>query len=152
MAIESGTPELKRKHEVKEESLDTRGIFRRSRVTDQCVIDRFFLDKKISVEQYSAGEMYMGLLWKAGTFLRSPSLEREIETKGRDVEKSLSSRIMVISKARSVLRDRCSSDVMLAVDICIGGNRPVDLVLLRTGLNVLAKHFGLKGMQDPREI
>jgi hypothetical protein len=152
MAIESGTPELKKHHQVREEKLDSRGIFRRNRVVDQCEIDRLFLTGDIKLHQYCAGEMYMELLWRAGSFLRSPSMEKEIDVKGGDVEKSMSSRIMVVSRARSILRDRCTPDVIMAVDTCIASNKKVDLNLLREGLNVLSRHFGVDRVRDPRDI
>tara|TARA_R110000765_G_scaffold37215_5_gene82620 strand:- start:5828 stop:6286 length:459 start_codon:yes stop_codon:yes gene_type:complete len=152
MASESGTPELKNHHRVKEEKLDSRGIFRRHRVIDQCLIDKLFLGGDIEMHQYAAAEMYMELLWRSGSFLRSASMERGVEVTGGDVERSISSRIMIISRARSVLRDKCSTGVMLAVDTCVGGNGKVRLGLLREGLEALAKHFGVQQVRDPRDI
>jgi len=152
MPIESGTPELKRHHRVEEEKLDSRGIFRRSRVVDQHVMDALFLAGDIRLHQYSAAEMYMALLWKAGAFLRSPSAEKGIDVTGGDVEKSISSRIMVISKARSALRDNCTHDVSLAVDACVVANKRPDLALLKIGLNTLARHFGVDRVVDPRDL
>jgi len=153
MATESGTPELKQHHQVNEEKLDSRGIFRRSRVVDQYLIDKLFLTGDIKIHQFCAGEMYIELLWKAGSFLRSPSLDKEIESKGGggEVEKSMSSRIMVISKARSALRE-CRPEVVLAVDVCLAANRRVDLNLLREGLDALSRHFGVDRVRDPRDI
>jgi len=148
--IESGTDELKKKFKVEVEKLDSRGIFRRSRVVNQTRIDSLFLDRAIDIAQFSAAELYLELLWKAGIFLRSPSMERSFEVTGKEVEKSISSRILAISGARSKLR-KLDPKVALAVDLCIGSNAPVDIGLLREGLDVLVDHFGISRMADPRK-
>ena len=148
--MECGTEELRKKHRVEFERIDMRGRFRRAKVTDQTKIDCLFLDLKITAPQYSAAEEYMDLLLKSGVFLKSPGFDSGPELTGRDKSRSMASRIMAISGARSRLRKDAGTEATLAVDLAIGANANVDIHLLRTGLDVLVSYFGTTGMRDPR--
>ena len=150
--VERGTPEHQKKNQIEVESLDPRGFFRRGRVTDQAVIDVLLLEKRINPSQFSAGEMYLELMGRAGLFLRSPSLERGTGMTGKDVGGSIASRIMAISRARSRLRDNAEEGAAQAVEICLGSNLRVNLRLLRSGLDVLSEHFGIGDLPDPRSL
>ena len=152
--LENGTPELKRKHKLEWERLDFKGLFRRARVTDQLQIDRLFIDKKITGPQHEAGNQYLAALVKSGAFIRSPSFEKSIDASVKDVEKSISSRIMAVSGARGVLR-RCGEDSMLLVDLLIGTgriSRPSEIPVIRRGLDALVRFYGTEAFLDPRDI
>lgn len=148
--LECGTEELRKKHKVEFERIDVRGIFRRARVTDQNKIDCLFLDKKINAQQYGAAEEYQELLLRSGVFLKSPGFEQGPESTGRDKSRSMASRIMAVSGARSRLRRDAGSNATLAVDLTIGANANVDINLLRIGLDVLVSYFGTGNYKDPR--
>jgi hypothetical protein len=148
--LECGTEELRKKHKVEFERIDIRGVFRRARVTDQNKIDCLFLEKKINAQQYGAAEEYQELLLKSGVFLKSPGFEEGPESTGRDKSRSMASRIMAVSGARSRLRRDAGAEATLAVDLTIGANATVDLVLLKKGLDVLVSYFGTSNYEDPR--
>ena len=150
--IECGTEELRSKHVVEFEAIDLRGVFRRARVLDQTYLDTLFLKKKINAPQYSAGEEYMDLLLRAGAFLRSPSMEAGIEQTGRDKSRSMTSRIMAVSGARTRLRKEAGPEATLAVDLAVGGNTRVRVDILKLGLDVLVSYFGTSGVNDPRDV
>jgi len=150
--IECGTEELRSKHVVEFEAIDLRGVFRRARVLDQTYLDTLFLKKQINAPQYSAGEEYLDLLLRAGAFLRSPSLEAGIDQTGREKSRSMASRIMAVSGARTRLRRDAGPDATLAVDLAIGGNARVEVELLKVGLDVLVSYFGTSGVNDPRDV
>ena len=150
--IESGTPEHRKKKKIKVESLDPRGLFRRSRVTDQVWIDDLLISRRLTLPQFSAAEMYLELLCRSGVFIKSPSLERGAAMTGRDVAGSIASKIMAISQARTRLVRAAGRDAAQAVEICLGSNVPVSVPLLCRGLDVLADYFGISNQLDPRDI
>jgi hypothetical protein len=152
--LESGTDELKARHRVEWERLDLKGLFRRARVVDQCEIDRLFLSKEISASQYEAGQEYLASLFKAGSFIKSPSFEASIGGSVKDVEKRISLRIMAASAARSAL-SRSGIEATRLVDLTVGLNRKVrsrELRVLRRGLDCLARFYGTESVADPRRI
>ena len=150
--IESGTPEHRRKKKIKIEKLDPRGLFRRSRVTNQVWIDELLIARRLTLPQFSAAEMYLELLCRSGVFIKSPSLERGVTMTGRDVAGSIASKIMAISRARTRLIRDGGRDAAHAVEVCLGSNVPVSVPLLCVGLDVLADYFGISEQKDPRDL
>ena len=62
LLIEAGTDEYRAKKNIQVEKIDSKGVFRRSRVLDQTKFDELFLSDKINKFQYSAAEMYLNLM------------------------------------------------------------------------------------------
>ena len=143
LLIESGTDEYRSKKNIKIEKIDTKGIFRRSRVLDQTKFDELFLDDKIDRYQYSAADMYLNLMQVSGCFLRSPSLNGGVKTGFRESANLMAARIMAISSARDILRKHGEA-CLIAVETCLALDKDVDLEPLRTGLDSLAKYFHIK--------
>lgn len=139
--VESCTDEYRKKKNIKIEGIDHRGIFRRARVLDQTKFDELFLDEKITSSQYSAADMYLGLMSVSGCFLKSPNLGgHSSKIPGRDSAGAMASKILAISSARTRLREageRC----LVAVESCVGMNSDVNIDDLKKGLNALAKYF-----------
>ena len=140
LLLESGTEEYQIKKQIEIEKVDLRGIFRRSKVVDQTRFDKLFLEDKITQAQFSAAESYLELMGVAGCFLRSPSMQGSEKITGRDVAGNISSKILVISKARETLRS-AGDEALIAVETCLASDKPVDLVQLRSGLDVLVRYF-----------
>jgi len=138
--IESGTEEYRSKKNIQIESIDHRGIFRRSRVLDQTKFDELFLNDKINKSQYSAAEMYLDLMQISGCFIKSPSMKGGIKNTFKESANAMASKILAISSARSRLRD-AGNDCLIAVETCLSMNVDVDLDSLRTGLDALARYF-----------
>ena len=152
--LEHGTEELNRKHHIEWERIDIRGLFRRARVVDQAEIDRLFLKKKISAPQHEAAQSYLAALVRSGAIIRSPSFEESIGGSIKDVEKSISSRIMAVSAARSSLSAAGQKPMML-VDLMVASNRRVrrsELPLVRKGLDLLVRFYGTAQVADPRDL
>jgi hypothetical protein len=138
--IESGTDEYQSKKNIQLEKIDAKGIFRRSRVLDQTKFDELFLKDKIDRNQYSAADMYLSLMQVSGCFLRSPSMSGGVKTGFRESANLMASRIMAISSARDSLRKQ-GEDCLIAVETCLALDKDVDMRLLKTGLDALARHF-----------
>lgn len=139
--VESGTDEYRGKKEIRIESVGGGGAFRRARVLDQTKFDELFLNDKISQDQYSAADMYLGLMSVAGCFIKSPNLGAQgSRSSPRDTAGAMASKIIVISSARSRLRD-AGENCLVAVESCVGMNADVDLPSLRVGLTALARYF-----------
>lgn len=138
--LESGTEEYRSKKTIRVEKIDTKGIFRRSRVLDQTKFDELFLNDKIDSAQYSAADMYLSLMQVSGCFLRSPSMSGGVKTGFRESANLMASRIMAISSARDSLRKQ-GEDCLVAVETCLALDKDVDMKLLRTGLDALARYF-----------
>lgn len=138
--VESGTEEYQSKKKIRLEKIDAKGIFRRSRVLDQTKFDELFLNDDIDKNQYSAADMYLSLMQVSGCFLRSPSMSGGIKTGFRESANLMASRIMAISSARDSLRKQ-GDDCLVAVETCLALDKDVDMKLLKTGLDALAKHF-----------
>lgn len=138
--VESGTEEYQSKKKIRLEKIDAKGIFRRSRVLDQTKFDELFLNDDIDRNQYSAADMYLSLMQVSGCFLRSPSMSGGIKTGFRESANLMASRIMAISSARDSLRKQ-GDDCLVAVETCLALDKDVDMKLLKTGLDALAKHF-----------
>jgi len=139
--VESGTDEYRGKKEIRLESVVGGGAFRRARVLDQTKFDELFLNDKISQEQYSAADMYLGLMSVAGCFIKSPNLGAQgSRANPRDTAGAMASKIIAISSARSRLRD-AGENCLVAVESCVGMNADVSLPDLRTGLDALARYF-----------
>tara|TARA_Y100001949_G_C15944872_1_gene311962 strand:- start:65 stop:559 length:495 start_codon:yes stop_codon:yes gene_type:complete len=150
--LEKGTPELQRKHRVVRESIDLRGLMTRSRVEDQCQIDKLFLEHRIDAPQHSAGECMMDVLTRAGGWPRSADLEALHVCTLRDAESSIGSRIMAASGALTALR-RVSDAARNSTIIVIWRDRPISpdrFPDLREGLDALVRHFRTGGVRDPR--
>lgn len=142
--VEAGTDEYQLKKRIEIEKIDHKGIFRRSRVTDQTKFDELFIEDKISKAQYSAAEMYLGLMQISGCFIKSPSLKGGVKNGFRESANMLSAKIVAISSARSRLRE-AGEDCLIAVETCLAKDMDVDLGLLRTGLDALARYFQTDG-------
>lgn len=138
--IESGTKEYQKKKKIELEKIDPKGIFRRAKVLDQKVFDKLFIEEHITANQFAAANMYLELMGIAGAFLRSPSMEGSEKSTGRDVADSMAAKIMVIAKARDALR-KSGVAPMHAVESCVAFDEVVSLDDLKTGLDVLVKHF-----------
>ena len=152
--MEHGTPELNDKHLIEWEQLDPKGYVRRARVADQTELDRLFLLKKISGPQFEAGSRYFAALIKSGSFVRSPSFERGIDSSVKDVEKSISSRIMAVSAARRALK-MAGDRSMMIVDLVVASGRRIsaaEMDDLLAGLDALSMFYGTQDFIDPRSI
>lgn len=143
LLIESGTDEYQSKKNIQIERIDSRGVFRRSRVLDQTKFDELFLDDKIDKYQYSAADMYLNLMQVSGCFLRSPSLSGGVKTGFRESANLMAARIMAISSARDSLRKHGEA-CLIAVETCLALDKDVDLRPLRIGLDSLARYFHIK--------
>ena len=138
---ESGTDEYRGKKDIRIEGVGTGGVFKRARVLDQTKFDELFLCEKISQDQYSAADMYLGLMAISGCFIKSPNLEAQgSRSNPRDTAGAMASKIIAISSARSRLRDT-GEHCLVAVEACVGMNADVNLPDLRIGLNALVRYF-----------
>jgi hypothetical protein len=140
LLIEAGTDEYRAKKNIQVEKIDSKGVFRRSRVLDQTKFDELFLSDKINKFQYSAAEMYLNLMKISGCFLRSPSLKGGVKTGFRESANLMASKIMAISFARDCLRN-LGDEYVVAVETCLAQDKDVDLNLLKTGLDALVRYF-----------
>lgn len=131
---ELGSTELHRKHTVRLESED--GLFLRSRVIDQRLIDRIFNEKLIDVDQYDAACSFHALAYRAGMFPASIKLER--------VQMSVvdrAPRALAIMSVDRYLQRNCDPRAYQAVWLTVVREHKSPITHLRMGLNTLKTYF-----------
>ena len=158
--LEAGTPELRERRSVRIEALDHRGLVQRARVTDQTLLDSLLADRTISATQHAGGEALLSSLASARAMPRSPGLEPFIPAgRANEAERSASMRILAARRAMGALRGvtREASEACLFAVLHTGpsGRRIAResaawRASLRTGLDALARAFGISEVYDPR--
>lgn len=134
IANELGSSELHRKHVVRLESED--GMFLRSRVIDQRLIDRLFNEKRIDIDQYDAACAFHALAHRAGMYPASIKLER--------VQMSVTDRApraLAILSADRYLQRNTAPEAYQAVWLTVVRESKSPIRCLRSGLDVLKTYF-----------
>lgn len=134
IANELGSTELHRRHVVRLESED--GLFLRSRVIDQRLIDRLFNQKLIDIDQYDAACAFHALAHRAGMFPASIKLER--------VQMSVTDRApraLAILSVDRYLQQNTESRAYQAVWLTVVREIKSPITHLRSGLDVLKTYF-----------
>ena len=78
----------------------------RAMVYDQHIIDRLYLNKKITEYQHNVCDRYLGMIHSSGAFISTPALER-IFTSGCS---STTPRSVILIKVQRMLRKRCGRE------------------------------------------
>jgi len=131
---ELGSSELHRRHAVRLESED--GLFLRSRVTDQRLIDRLFNDQRIDTDQYDAACAFHALAHRAGMWPSSVKLER--------VQMSVvdrAPRALAILSMDRYLQRNASPKAYQAVWLTVVREINSPIMHLRMGLDTLKTYF-----------
>lgn len=131
---ELGSNELHRKHVVRLETED--GVFIRSRIIDQRLIDKLFNDELIDVDQYDAACAFHALAHRSGMYPSSMQLERVQMSVGNRAPRALA-----ILAADKYLQNNTPTRAYRAVWLTVVREINSPIRDLRTGLNSLKQFF-----------
>ena len=154
--IESGTPELQGKHLVvlEDVAIDLRHSLRRARVSDQSELDKLFLERRITMKQFVAGEEYLAVLSRSGAFPQSSGFEKGPATSGREAEGRIIGRAMLASRPRRLVIKFCGPKALLVLDAAVMSSQRLSsewVEELRKALDILVPHFRVDA-EDPRDL